>query len=42
MITAFQVWIALGLWLVAALLHGVWRSLRRPAPDPIRPPGPPR
>jgi hypothetical protein len=41
MIDGFQAQVLLWTWTVAVLLHGLWRSARRPEPDPSRPSGPP-
>lgn len=40
MIDGFFAWVALWAWGALVLLYGLWRSLSRPAPDPIRPAGP--
>ena len=36
----FQSMVVVGLWLLAVLLFGIWRSVARADPDPIRPSGP--
>lgn len=32
--------VLVGFWVIAVLLFGIWRSVIRPDPDPIRPSGP--
>jgi hypothetical protein len=39
-ISGFQFIVFLWIWVVVVLLGGLIRSLYRPEPDPIRPPGP--
>ena len=39
-VSDFQAWVALWIWVPAVLLHGLWRSLFRPEPDEIRSSGP--
>ena len=39
-VSAYQAWVALVIWVVVMLLHGLFRSFMRPAPDPIRSSGP--
>lgn len=43
MINGFQATVTLSIWTGLVLIHGLfWRSLRKPAPDPVRPSGPTR
>jgi len=39
-ITGFQAQVFVWCWIVFVLLYGVYRSLTRPDPDPIRSSGP--
>ena len=39
-VSAYQAWVALVIWVVVMLLHGLFRSFLRPDPDPIRSAGP--
>jgi hypothetical protein len=39
-IDGFTAMVFLWFWTGVVLLHGAWRSLHRPDPDPIRPAGP--
>lgn len=42
-ISGFEALVFLAVWTVAVLFYGLfWRSMNRPEPDPIRPPGPVR
>ena len=36
----FEAMLTLVIWVALMLLHGLFRSLYRPDPDPIRPSGP--
>ncbi len=38
--TGFEAALALWTWVAVVLLSGLWRSIYRPAADPIRPSGP--
>lgn len=40
MISGFQYWAALWVWVGAVLLYGLWRSVVRTGQDPIRRSGP--
>lgn len=41
LLTGFQAYTFLWLWVAAVLLHGIfWRSLQQPDPDAMRPSGP--
>jgi hypothetical protein len=39
-IDGFQTMVALWAWSTILLLHGFYRSVYHPEPDPVRPPGP--
>ena len=40
LITGFHAEVALWVWVLAVLLHGLWRSVWSPETDPLRPSGP--
>ncbi len=40
MISGFSAMVAVAIWGGLVLIHGLYRSLLRPAPNPIRPAGP--
>lgn len=40
LISGFQAQIALGIWIAAVLLYGLFRSVAAPRPDTVRPSGP--
>jgi len=40
LITGFQYSVVLWVWVAAVVLYGLWRSVAKPDPDPIRPAGP--
>jgi hypothetical protein len=40
LVSEFQTIVTLGAWLVLTLFYGLYRSVRHPEPDPIRPSGP--
>lgn len=40
MITGFQSWVFLWIWVGILVVYGVWRSLGGARPDPIQPSGP--
>jgi hypothetical protein len=39
-VSGYQAWVILWIWVGVMLLHGLWRSTSRPEPDPVRPSGP--
>lgn len=39
-VSGFQAVVILWIWVAAALLHGLWRSVAKPDPDAIRSAGP--
>jgi len=39
-INGFETLVVLATWVGVVVLYGLWRSLNRPEPDPIRPSGP--
>jgi hypothetical protein len=39
-ISGFETLVVLAVWVGVVVLYGLWRSLNRPEPDPIRPAGP--
>lgn len=40
LISGFQAQVALGIWIAAVLLYGLFRSVAAAQPDPVRPSGP--
>jgi hypothetical protein len=40
MISGFQAIVFLWAWVAVVLLYGLWRSVAKAGPDPIRPSGP--
>ena len=40
LVNGFESVVVLWAWMAMALLHGLWRSMWKPAADPIRPAGP--
>lgn len=40
LISGFQYWVTLWVWVALVVLYGLWRSVARPADDPIRASGP--
>ena len=40
LVSGFEVIVFIWAWVALALLHGLWRSMWKPAADPIRPAGP--
>ena len=40
LVNGFEAVVVLWAWMAVALLHGLWRSMWKPAADPIRPAGP--
>ncbi|HKQ60112.1 MAG TPA: hypothetical protein VJS92_02430 [Candidatus Polarisedimenticolaceae bacterium] len=40
MINGFEATLSVAAWMLAVALHGAYRSMLRPEPDPPRPSGP--